>query len=114
MEVARSYSQTSSKCLKDTYKLAKALRDMLHRLHERVDHNEDIIRKLQVVGVCCAGLSIQTVRMGCWKGGVTVLTKDPALEVPVSVKEIAGLCKVIAGVQRMKVRLFFRECAGKI
>lgn len=104
MEVARSYTgQTSSKWLGDMFKLAKALRDMLHRLHERVDHDEDVVRKLQVVGVLCAGVKIQTVRMGCWKGGVGLLVKDPPMEVPVSVEGLTGLYKVIAGVQRMKV-----------
>lgn len=111
MEVARSYSgQTSSKWLGDTFKLAKALRDMLHRLHVRVEHDEKVARKLQVVGVFCAGVKIQTVRLGCWKGGVAVLIKDPVMEVPVAIEGMTGLCKVIAGVQRIKVcQPFFEE-----
>lgn len=110
MEVARSYSgETSSKWLGDTFKLAKALRDMLHRLHVRVNHDENVVRRLQVVGVFCAGVKIQTIRMGCWKGGVAVLFKDTVMEVPVDIEGITELCKVIAGVQRIKVCWTFRE-----
>lgn len=58
MEVARSFrGVTSSKWLGDTFKLAKALRDMLFRLHELVDHDNDMAKKLQVVGVFNAGMS---------------------------------------------------------
>lgn len=58
MEVARSFrGVTSSKWLGDSFKLAKALRDMLFRLHELVDHDNTITKKLQVVGVFNAGTS---------------------------------------------------------
>lgn len=58
MEVARSFRDvTSSKWLGDDFKLTKALRDMLFRLHELVDHDNSIVKKLQVVGVLNAGTS---------------------------------------------------------
>lgn len=57
MEVARTFNGvTSSKWLGDSFKLAKALRDMLFRLHDLVDHNEAIVKRLQVVGVFNAGM----------------------------------------------------------
>lgn len=57
MEVARTFNGvTSSKWLGDSFKLAKALRDMLFRLHGLVDHNEAIVKRLQVVGVFNAGM----------------------------------------------------------
>lgn len=58
MEVAKSFRDvTSSKWLNDNFKLAKALRDMLFRLHELVDHDNAITKRLQVVGVLNAGTS---------------------------------------------------------
>lgn len=58
IEVARSFrGVTSSKWLNDNFKLAKALRDMLFCLHELVDHDNAIAKKLQVVGVLNAGTS---------------------------------------------------------
>lgn len=58
MEVARSFGGvTSTKWLSDSLKLAKALRDMLFRLHELVDHDAAIVKRLQVVGVFNAGMS---------------------------------------------------------
>jgi hypothetical protein len=57
MEVARTFNGvTSSKWLGDFFKLAKALRDMLFRLHGLVDHDEAVVKKLQVVGVFNAGM----------------------------------------------------------
>lgn len=64
MEVARSFRGiTSSKWLGDTFKLAKALRDMLHRLDVLVDHKESIVKKLQVVGVFNAGTSYNPLQL---------------------------------------------------
>lgn len=57
IEVARSFSGvTSTKWLSDSLKLVKALRDMLFRLHELVDHDGTIVKRLQVVGVFNAGI----------------------------------------------------------
>ena len=56
IEVARSFGGvTSTKWLSDSLKLVKALRDMLFQLHELVDHDPAILKRLQVVGVFNAG-----------------------------------------------------------
>lgn len=104
MEIARGYAggETSTKWLSDTFKLAKVLKDMLHCLHKRVDHDEAICKKLRVVGVICNGLKLQMVRMGHYKGGIAILTKDDPIQVPVGVEGLLNLFVVIAEISRMK------------
>lgn len=103
---------TSSKALSDAQKLARALRDMLFRLHERVNHEKGAERELQVVGVVTAGVGMQVLRMGCWGGGgVAVLMREKGMEVPVGV-DVRRLCKVVAHVQR--VVGVVEECVGLV
>ncbi|KAA8897473.1 hypothetical protein FN846DRAFT_963666 [Sphaerosporella brunnea] len=109
IEVARSFSggMRSTKWLSDSLKLAKALRDMLFRLHELADHDKAIVKKLQVVGIFNAGLSFQLIRMSNPKGYVSVLQREKRQEVPKSVSDLQKLFPLLKCVAQMKVQPSF-------
>ncbi|KAH0614004.1 uncharacterized protein H6S33_005890 [Morchella sextelata] len=113
MEVARTFNGvTSSKWLGDFFKLAKALRDMLFRLHGLVDHDEAVVKKLQVVGVFNAGLSFQLIRMSHPKGFVCLLNAEKMQQVPNSVQELVKLFKVLMNVALMKQ--IIKDCRAAV
>ena len=116
VEVARTDAggAGSTKRLGDAGKLVRAMRDMLFRLHERVGHDEGVVRRVQVVGVVCAGVKMQAMRMGCWRGGVAVLVPEMELEVPVEIGGAKRLWQILAGVQRLKVRFRGRVERGPV
>lgn len=126
MEVARSFRDvTSSKWLGDDFKLTKALRDMLFRLHELVDHDNSIVKKLQVVGVLNAGtsrtqpelalsinsdlspgLALQIIHMNHPNGYVCLLQREKLQHVPTSVQDLMKLLHLLKRVSQMKVSIF--------
>lgn len=106
MEVARTFTGgvTSTKWLGDAFKLAKALRDMLFRLHELVNGDAGITRRVQVVGVCTAGLALQYVRLGYpGVGYVCLLKREGLVQVPKGVGGgLAELLRVLMTVAQLK------------
>lgn len=126
MEVARSFRDvTSSKWLGDDFKLTKALRDMLFRLHELVDHDKSIVKKLQVVGVLNAGtsrtqpglvlfinsdsnpgLALQITHMNHPNGYVCLLQREKLQHVPTNVQNLMKLLQLLKRVSQMKVSAF--------
>lgn len=128
MEVASSFrgGTTSSKWLDDNFKLVKALRDMLFRLHELVDHDSAIVKKLQVVGVLNAGmcpepkpenllftnsylntgLALQVTHMNNPNGYVSLLQREKLQHVPTGVQDLMKLLTLLKNVSQMKVSSF--------
>ncbi|KAG0634433.1 hypothetical protein HOY80DRAFT_527915 [Tuber brumale] len=105
MEVARTFTGgvTSTKWLGDTFKLAKALRDMLYRLHKLVNGDVSIARQVQVVGIRTAGLALQFLRLGHpGIGYVCLLTREQLVQVPKDVGELPELFGVFMMVARLK------------
>lgn len=113
IEVARTAAggEKSTKRLRDAKKLLKALRDMLGALSGLVEWKKDSTRRLQVVGVVCAGLEMQVIRMGRWRtAGVAVVARETAVQVPVEVEGLKGLFKLLIMVASVKVGLL-PECS---
>lgn len=105
MEVASSFGSAgtkSTKLLVDTNKLIKTLRDMLFALHQRVNFDPAVTEKLQVVGILCAGLQVQFLRLYC-KGHVSILVREHIEEVPVDCLEFEWLKKLLIKFAMMKV-----------
>ncbi|RPB02508.1 hypothetical protein L873DRAFT_408029 [Choiromyces venosus 120613-1] len=108
MEVARTFTGgvNSTKWLGDAFKLSKALRDMLFRLQELVDGDGGRRRRVQVVGICTAGLALQVVRMGCpaaGRGFVALVKREGVVQVPKGVAGgLAELLKVLMLVAQVK------------
>lgn len=108
IEVARTAAggQNSTKWLSDEGKLLKALRDMLGLLCGLVGWKKDSTKRLQVVGVVCAGLKMKVIRMGRWReGGVAVVSRENICGVPVGVEELKELSKLLVMVASLKVSL---------
>lgn len=104
VEVARTFNGvTSTKWLGDSFKLAKALRDMLLRLHELVGNDQSIVKRLQVVGVATAGLSFQYIRMNHPSGYVCLLQREKLQQVPKAVHDLPDLMHLLMNVAQMKV-----------
>lgn len=128
MEVAKSSrgGQTATKWIDTIFKVAKALHDMMNHLAEYVNSKEDIVRKLQLVGLinsgelylCThyirtifnernfflnSGLKAQLIRMNCPKGYVCLLTRSAPQEVPTSVKCFQALFPLMTTIWQMKV-----------
>ncbi|KAH8152302.1 uncharacterized protein LAJ45_03729 [Morchella importuna] len=105
MEVARSAAGglKSTKRLGDEEKLLKALRDMLAVLCGLVNVLGEDKPSLQVVGVLCAGLKMQVIKMGCYReGGVAVVLRQQVVEIPEELNGLTGLTKVLVMVASMK------------
>ncbi|KAG0127779.1 hypothetical protein HOY82DRAFT_624385 [Tuber indicum] len=105
MEVARTFAGvvTATKWLGDMFELAKALRNMLRRLHRLVNGDMSIARRVQVVGVCTVGLALQFIRLRqpgigrvCW------LAREELVQVPKDVRELPELFKVFMMVAQLK------------
>ena len=106
MEVARTFNGvTSTKWLGDEFKLVRAMRDMLFRLHELVGGERGT--RLQVIGVTTAGLRCQWARLGCRAGYVCLLDKEKMGIVPMAVGGLHELLKLLMSVAQMKVGLSF-------
>lgn len=128
MEVAKSSrgGQTATKWIDTIFKVAKALHDMMNHLSEYVDNKENIVRKLQLVGLinsgelclrthCMrtifnrrklllnSGLKAQLIRMSCPRGYVCLLTRGVPQEVPTSVKCFQALFPLMTTIWQMKV-----------
>lgn len=110
MEVARTFvgGNTSTKWLGDSFKLARALRDMVVRLHGLVGDGDgeaevDARRKIQVVGVTTAGLAFQYARMSNPGGYVCLLQRERMQVVPKSIGSLPELMKLLMSVAQMKV-----------
>ncbi|KAI5843782.1 hypothetical protein DFP73DRAFT_550246 [Morchella snyderi] len=104
MEVASSFGSVgakSTKLLVDTNKLIKTLRDMLFALHQRVNFDPAVTGKLQVVGIMCAGLQVQFLRLYC-KGHVSILVRERIEEVPVDCLEFEHLKSLLVKFAIMK------------
>ncbi|RPB07510.1 hypothetical protein P167DRAFT_540071 [Morchella conica CCBAS932] len=105
MEVARSAAGglKSTKRLGDEEKLLKALRDMLAVLCGLVNVSGEDKPSLQVVGVLCAGLKMQVIKMGCYREGcVAVVRRQQVVEIPEELNGLTGLTKVLVMVASMK------------
>lgn len=111
MEVARTAvgGVKSTKRLTDTDKLLRALRDMLEVL-SGLEFKQDPTPVLQVVGVICAGLQMQLIRMGCYRGSVAVVFREVIVEVPVVVAEFGALTKLLVTAACLKVCYSFHGC----
>lgn len=109
IEVARTAAggEMSTKWLTDAEKLLKALRDMLGSLCGLAGWKKNSTQRLQVVGVVCAGLKMQVMRMGRWREGVVaVVSREVIVEVPVEVEQLKVLLKLLVMVASMRVGFF--------
>ncbi|KAA8894156.1 hypothetical protein FN846DRAFT_895348 [Sphaerosporella brunnea] len=101
-EVARTFQggTKSTKWMHDSRKLAKALRDMLHRLCQAAHKSKR--GKVQVVGFITAGLVLESFRLCNPQGYVCVLKRQSRQQVPTSVKHLKILLSLLISVVQMK------------
>ena len=93
----------STKALNDKAKLMKVQREMLSRQVSEANHNEGIVRKLQVVGISTAGLTLQVSRLCHVKGYVSLMmTHDPQV-VPTDMRQFSSFLILLATVVKIKV-----------
>jgi hypothetical protein len=110
MEAARQLTGGSeaTKWMKDSRKVVRALRDMLCRLHDVVDHNREITSKLEVVGINTAGPHVQMCRMSHRKGYVCLLKREASHRFPTSISQLEQLFLLLAHAIQIKVCTFDR------
>ncbi|TGZ76649.1 hypothetical protein EX30DRAFT_375308 [Ascodesmis nigricans] len=98
----RHYTKEWPEELRETLRLV--LRDMLIRLHEVVDGDEDDVGRIQTVGILNAGLKLQMIR--CWgkkKGGVILYRTSDIHEYPEVVEKIDKLWHLLKLMMLMRV-----------
>lgn len=88
----------NTKCLKDSLKLARAMRDMMVVLQE---HYPTIRRKLRVVGVICAGLTLRMFVMENPAGQICLFRALEPVHVPVDFN-LRALAKLILQVAQFR------------
>lgn len=130
IEVAGTFTgDTSTKWLTDRLKLAKALHDMLSRLHHHVKEN-DIAKELQVVGLLnsgkfllstlvliaecltsgdgfLAGLTCKVLRVSYAGGYLSLLSCDEPEVLPTAAASLKDLLELLLSIWRMKVSVLF-------
>jgi hypothetical protein len=113
LEIARTFQggTKSTKWLHDSEKLVRALRDMLHRLHQRADPDV-AVGKLQVFGIVTAGLSLQISRLVNPRGYVCLLKAHQVHRVPSTVGELGKLFFLLRSVVQMKAAI--TECVDVV
>lgn len=106
VECAKSFhgGNSSTKSIDTIIKLSHAMRDMLFRLHEKVDHDAELIPRLQVVGISTAGLGFQLFRMYSPKGYVSFFEKEDVFGVPPDFDPVP-ICLLLGHVLQMMVSL---------
>jgi hypothetical protein len=114
MEIARTFQggTNSTKWMRDSQKLVRALRDMLHRLHQRVEPDAASVGKLQVFGIVTAGLSLQICRLVNPHGYVCLLKAHKVRQVPSTVGELRNLLFLLRSVVQMKAAI--TECVDVV
>jgi hypothetical protein len=114
MEIARTFQggTNSTKWMRDSQKLVRALRDMLHRLHQRVEPDAASVGKLQVFGIVTAGLSLQICRLVNPHGYVCLLKAHKVRQVPSTVGELQNLLFLLRSMVQMKAAI--TECVDVV
>lgn len=76
--------------------IIRALRDMLHRLHEKMQGRAEVTRRVQVVGIGLAGMRLQYVRLGYpGVGYVCPLRRQRMVELP---RDVTGGLRAVRAV----------------
>ncbi|RUP52351.1 hypothetical protein BC936DRAFT_145877 [Jimgerdemannia flammicorona] len=105
VEVVKSFQGIKlTKWLTDNLKLVKTLHNMLFCLEVLVDHQDSLVKKLQVVGLVNSGLKCQVLQMSHPDGYVCLLERDELREVPIIVENLRDLFKLLKSIWQMKVK----------
>jgi len=88
----------NTKCLKDSLKLARAMRDMMVMLQE---HYPSIRRKLRVVGIICNGLTLRMFVMENPAGQICLFRALEPVHVPVEFN-LRALAKLILQIAQVR------------
>ncbi|KAG0639742.1 hypothetical protein HOY80DRAFT_67145 [Tuber brumale] len=104
VEASKTFgSETDTKWLRDSRKVAKALHDMLFLL--QADVNTSQLKELQVAGLVSAGLDCQVLRMSYADGHVCILNRDERRTIPATITKSLELGQVLLSIWRMKVSI---------
>jgi hypothetical protein len=93
----------STKLRDDQDKMRKLMRDMIGSLAFEVDHERQVVEKLQVFGIFTAGYRIQAMRMTQPNGYICLLKWYSTLAIPNSIAKFSKLSMVLSYVLRIRV-----------
>lgn len=103
IEVARVKGAThANKEEVDAGKLIAGLHDMLLELSRTVDHDEAVMKEIQVVGIQNVGFKISIFTMQMVGPNVVVLQRGQGRNVPIELKDFGQLVHVMRAVIRVK------------
>ncbi|CAG8759656.1 2596_t:CDS:2, partial [Acaulospora morrowiae] len=93
------------KQLGDSLKLTKLLKDMFHQQSGVVDYNEEIVKKLEVVGLLHSRLQLQQFMMDFGCGSCLWLKKETTRNIPLHLGDVMDLIHTIVSVLHAKLRI---------
>ena len=103
IEAGRGFtSAQGTKWRDDCGKVARGLHDMLVRLNRESGGRARVLRRLQVVGLVCAGTALQVRRLVCPGGHVCVLRTEQRLAVPTGVEGLVDLLRIVLAVLQVR------------
>lgn len=94
-----------SKYLRDSLKLGKMLKDMFTQLVVECDGKEDVIRKLQVIGILNGGNRLQTITMDTPRGYICRIQRGKVYEVDGRLSKSQPIAFVVKEILRTKAIL---------
>ncbi len=93
------------KQLGDSLKLTKLLKDIFHQQSYVVDYNEEIVKKLEVVGLLHSRLQLQQFMMDFGGGSCLRLKKETTRSIPLHLGDVMELIRTIASILQAKLRI---------
>ena len=106
IEVAKTcQGPHDKKQLGDSLKLGKLLKDMFDQLSSVVNHNEAVIKEIEVVGLLHSRLQLQQLLVDYGGGSCLRLIKEVTTNVPVYLNDVMELINMIISILRAKLRV---------
>ena len=93
------------KQLGDSLKLTKLLKDIFHQQSCVVDYNEEIVKKIEIVGLLHSRLQLQQFLIDFGDGSCLRLKKEITRNIPLHLSDVIELIHTIASILQAKLRI---------
>jgi len=93
------------KQLGDSLKLTKLLKDIFHQQSCVVDYNEEIVKKIEIVGLLHSRLQLQQFLMDFGGDSCLRLKKEITRNIPLHLSDVMELIHIIASILQAKLRI---------
>ncbi|CAG8606884.1 9285_t:CDS:2, partial [Diversispora eburnea] len=93
------------KHLGDSLKLSKLLKDIFHQQTSLAKRNEDVVKKIEIVGLLHSRLQLQQLLMDYGGGSCLRLRKDDTRSIPLHLGDVMELIILVTNIFQAKLRI---------